>query len=175
VKTDSRGDLVPLARITKTHALVGEFRAHPLSGESENLGRLASVVVRYASGATREFVIERARPQKGFFLMKLAGVDRIEDAEKLIGLEILAPAEVLSPLDEGEFYWYQLVGLTVVTHDARPLGRVESLFATGSNDVLVVKDGERERLIPYTDDAVESVDLESKTLRLKNLDGIEDL
>ena len=52
---------------------------------------------------------------------------------------------------------------------------MENLFATGANDVLVVRRGDRERLLPYTDDAVAEVDLDAGILRLSDMDGLEEL
>lgn len=68
----------------------------------------------------------------------------------------------LPPLEEGEFYWTDLEGLRVETVSGKPLGVVDYLFATGANDVMVVKDGKRERLIPFVRERVVTrVDLDA--------------
>ena len=175
MKKRSRGDLVPLARITKLHGVRGELRAFPLSGESENLEALKRVDVHFDSGETRAFDVEGCRPHKNLFLLKLAGVDSPEAAKDLVGGEVWAKPSDLAPLEDGEHYWFELVGLRVLTHDGRELGVVENLFATGANDVLVVRQGDRERLLPYTDDAVAEVDLDAGVLRLSDMDGLEEL
>ncbi|MCB1155793.1 hypothetical protein KDL45_19180, partial [bacterium] len=58
------------------------------------------------------------------------------------------------------------------THDGRVLGAVENLFATGANDVLVIGQGEDEILIPYTDDAIASIDLDAKLIVLADVEGL---
>lgn len=173
---DGRDDaLVPLAKVTKAHGLKGEFRAHPPAGSSENLQQVADVVLRKPGGAQRVFAVESARPRPPFVLMKLTGLERIEDVEPWIGAEVCVRRETLEALPEGDFYWHELTGMAVVNHDGRDWGRVEGLFATGSNDVLVVRQGSRERFIPYTDDAIASIDKDARTIVLANLPGLEDL
>jgi 16S rRNA processing protein RimM len=75
-------------------------------------------------------------------------VDR-DNAAPLIGAEIWIPRSALPKVRRGEYYWTDLEGLDVVTIDGAALGKVSHLFSTGANDVLVVRDGERERLIPF--------------------------
>ncbi|MCB9475916.1 MAG: 16S rRNA processing protein RimM [Deltaproteobacteria bacterium] len=170
--TNAADELIVLATITKTQGLKGEFRARPLSGESENLGEIREVTLRLPTGQTQVHKIRNAAARKGFYVLKLAGIDHIDQAESLIGAEICARPEDLEALDEGEFYWYQLVGLRVQTHDGRDLGAVTSLFATGANDVLVVGEGKDEILIPYTDDAIASIDLDAKLIVLADVEGL---
>jgi len=97
----------------------------------------------------------------------ITGVDDREDARQYCQLNIVVEKSQFPELEQGEYYWHQLEGLTVITcqGDTR-LGVVDSLMETGANDVLVVK-GDREsldreeRLIPYTEQFVLRVDLDA--------------
>jgi 16S rRNA processing protein RimM len=83
-------------------------------------------------------------------------------AEALKGLEIYAPRSALPPARPGEFYWADLEGLRVVTVEGADLGTVSHLFSTGANDVLVARDAERERMIPFVQPQyITAVDLEA--------------
>ncbi len=83
-------------------------------------------------------------------------------AEALKGLEIHAPRSALPPARPGEFYWADLEGLRVVTTEGADLGTVSHLFSTGANDVLVARDAERERMIPFVQPQyITAVDLEA--------------
>lgn len=101
----------------------------------------------------------------------IKGVDDRDSAELLRGCDIAVPLSELPALDEGEYYWHQLEGLTVVSRGS-VLGRVDHLMETGSNDVLVVKPCEgsvdrRERLIPWVrGQYVISVDLERAVIEV---------
>ena len=77
------------------------------------------------------------------------GVDDRDAAEALRGTEILVPRSALPPPKPGEYYWVDLEGLRVVNVDGVELGTVSHLFSTGANDVVVVRDDERERMIPF--------------------------
>ncbi|EEF93665.1 16S rRNA processing protein RimM, partial [Catenibacterium mitsuokai DSM 15897] len=86
-----------------------------------------------------------------------------EAVEALHGTEIYVPRSALPPPREGEFYWVDLEGLDVVTTEGVALGKVSHLFATGANDVLVARDDERERMIPFViPQYVLSVDFEAR-------------
>ncbi len=97
-------------------------------------------------------------------LAKLAGVEDREQAIELVGSQIYILAEQLPKLDEGEYYWSDLIGLEVESLQAEPLGTVETMMETGANDVMVLR-GDRERLIPFVmDDVVRIVDLTKKRI-----------
>ncbi len=104
----------------------------------------------------------RGRAQGKGVVAKLPGIADRDAAARFVGSEIWVRRSALPRSKEGEYYWADLEGLEIVTVEGAMLGRVSHLVATGANDVLVVKDGERERLIPFvTGDYVKTVDLES--------------
>lgn len=104
-------------------------------------------------GQWRSAEAEAGRLHGKAVVAKLAGYDDRDQAAELIGTPIAVTRDQLPKLDEGEYYWTDLVGLEVVTVEGLELGTVDHLFETGSNDVLVVR-GDRERLIPFTLGAV---------------------
>lgn len=109
--------------------------------------------------ATPRRLSERKLHGKGM-IVRLDGCDDRDAAAQLVGQEIAVTREQLPPPRPDEFYWFDLEGLAVVTIAGVDLGRVDHLFSTGVNDVLVVK-GERERLLPFAwGDVVKDVDFE---------------
>lgn len=99
-------------------------------------------------------------------IIALAGISDRDSARALAGCEIGVPESSLPALPEGEYYAHQLVGLEVVNRAGRRLGRVHRLMPTGAHDVLVVRDGEAERLIPYGEPVVAGVDLGAGCIRV---------
>lgn len=84
-------------------------------------------------------------------------LDRVEDREtarELLGTRLQVPRQTLDAPGEDEYLWADLVGLEVWNRDGTFLGRVTALMETGANDVLIVRDGYRERLIPFLAEAV---------------------
>ena len=113
-------------------------------------------------GSEREIKPLEGRLQGRGLVARLPGCDSREAAETLIGTEIWIDRSALPRTAPGEYYWVDLEQLAVQTVEGVALGRVSHLFSTGSNDVLAVRDGERERLIPFLhDDVVKQVDLEA--------------
>lgn len=111
-------------------------------------------------------VLEQAQQRGKGLLAKFAGINDRNSAEALVGCGLAVRREQLPPTAPGEYYWADLEGLRVVTAGGTELGRVERLFETGANDVLVVV-GDRERLIPFIrDQVIKQVDLEQKLLQV---------
>lgn len=96
---------------------------------------------------------------------ELEGVADRDAAVALMGSEILIRRQQLPKPKADEYYWTDLVGLEVVTESGVKLGKVDYLLETGANDVLVVIDGETERLIPFLQkQTVLKIDLDSREM-----------
>ena len=113
-------------------------------------------------GTERRIDKIEGRAQGRGLVASFPGVDTRDAAEALIGTEIWIDRAAMPKPSKGEYYWVDLETLAVQTVDGLSLGRVSHLFATGSNDVLVAIDAERERLIPFIpDEVIKRVDLEA--------------
>lgn len=113
-----------------------------------------------APGVATEISGVKGRPQGKGLIAQFPGVDGRDAAAALVGQDIYVARELLPPPGKDEYYWVDLEGLEVVTTEGVVLGRVTHLFATGANDVVVVRDESRERLIPFVQGSyVRSVDL----------------
>ena len=118
-----------------------------------------------APGVEKQIEGAKGRQQGKGMVAQLPGIDDREQAAALIGMDIHVAREQLPPPGKDEYYWVDLEGLEVVTTEDVVLGRVSHLFATGSNDVVVVRDGARERLIPFVQGSyVRSVDMSAKRM-----------
>lgn len=100
-----------------------------------------------------EVTPREGRLQGQSLVVHLEGIDDRDAALALRGSTVTVPRSALPPAGEGEHYWTDLVGLEVVNVEGVSLGRIEGLFETGANDVMVVR-GDRERLLPYVPDQV---------------------
>jgi 16S rRNA processing protein RimM len=117
------------------------------------------------SGSETQIAGAKGRQQGKGMVAQLPGIDDREQAAALIGMDIHVAREQLPPPGKDEYYWVDLEGLEVVTTEDVVLGRVSHLFATGSNDVVVVRDGARERLIPFIQGSyVRLVDMSAKRM-----------
>ena len=105
-------------------------------------------------------------------LISFKGVTDRDRAETLIGAELFIPETELPELDNGTYYWFELIGIEVYTTGGDYLGRITSIFPTGSNDVYVVKDNKQEVLIPALESVVLDIDLELKRMRVDLPEGL---
>ncbi len=156
--------LVLLGRVVGVHGVRGELKLESYTEPRTQIFRYQPWRMRSVVGET---TVEgcRGRAQGKGIVGEIPGVGDRDAALALIGTEIWVDRSALPKLKPGEFYWSDLEGLEVVTLDNVSLGRVSHLIATGSNDVMMVRDGERERLIPYLPGQyVEKVDLESNRM-----------
>jgi 16S rRNA processing protein RimM len=120
----------------------------------------------YLGAARLEREPVEGRRQGKSLIARLKGCDDRDQASGLVGLEIAVRRDQLPPASSDEFYWADLEGLRVETLAGAPLGRIDHLFATAANDVMVVR-GARERLIPFLwDDVVKDVDLYRGLMRI---------
>lgn len=93
-------------------------------------------------------VVASQQQSKGL-IVQFEGITDRDIATTLVGCDIGVPRDLLPPVAEGEYYWTDLIGLRVRNVQGEDLGVVTHLLETGANDVLVVRDGEQEHLIPY--------------------------
>ncbi len=159
-----------IGQIVNTHGLRGDLKVMPWCDDPEVFDELAYVII---DGV--EFDIEKSRMQKNMVLLKLKGIDDINEAEKYRNKVLTVPREEMGELPEGTYYICDLLGCAVETVDGRYLGKISDIIKTGSNDVYVVEDiGKKQVLIPVIDEVVKSVDIENKQIVIEPLKGLID-
>ncbi|HEY0178247.1 MAG TPA: ribosome maturation factor RimM [Dokdonella sp.] len=139
---------VLLGRIVGIHGVRGELKLESYTEPRTQIFRYRPWLMRSASGESTLDGGDGRAQGKGL-VVRLPGIADRDAAAALVGAEIWVPRSALPAPEPGEYYWSDLEGLEVATIDGVPLGRVSHLLATGANDVLVVRDHERERLIPF--------------------------
>lgn len=168
-------NLIAVGRISGTHGIRGQLRLHSYSGNLETLHTVREVVFQLPGGDKRHCRLKRAALHGTRILLTLEGVTAVEEAELLNGAELLVRQDQLPATDDDEYYWKDLIGLSVVTDDGVTLGKITSIMETGANDVYLVKNGKREYLIPAITDVIQRVDLASGVMTITPLEGLLDL
>lgn len=138
---------IPVGHIAGVYGVRGWVRIYSYTEPRHNILRYRPWYLQQ-NGAWRARRLIDGRLQGKGVVVCLEGIDHRDAAAQWIGCEIAIHREQLPPLEEGEYYWTDLIGLRVITVQGVELGQVERLFATGAHDVLAVQ-GERERLIPF--------------------------
>ena len=143
----SVSDWVILGQITGLYGVQGWVRVFSHTQPREGIVDYRPLYLHH-DGQWRPIEIQEGRLYGRGILLKLGSYDDRDAAARLVGCELAIRRQQLPALAADEYYWVELEGLRVLTVDGVELGRVERLFETGANDVLVVV-GERERLIPF--------------------------
>ena len=126
-------------------------------------------------GVRKEFRVESFRPYKEYYILKLKGIDSLPQARELVGQEILLPEENLRTLEKGKYYFFQIVGCSVVSKKGIKIGSVKDLLCIEDNDLLVVARGKREILIPFTQSICVEVNLKRKEILVDPPEGLLEL
>lgn len=150
-------DWVVMGRVAAPFGVKGWIKVQPYSEDPAALMDFESWRVGRGEQQTN-YTVETIQDHGKALVAKLAGVDDRDAAYALRGQEISVAKSALPPPEEGEYYWSDLIGLTVVNREGVELGKVDSLMESGANDLLVVK-GAREHLIPFVAAFVGKVDL----------------
>jgi 16S rRNA processing protein RimM len=153
----------------RPHALRGEIRVQAFSASAVNLQKGRPV---FLAGELR--TVERARPDRDHWIVKLSGLGSRNDVEAVRG-ELLetADADVLRDDDESYFV-HELIGLRVVTTSGAELGRVVEVLQPGANDVYVVRGERGETLVPAIGEVIERIDVKAGEISITPLPGMLD-
>jgi 16S rRNA processing protein RimM len=163
-----------VGRILRPHGVRGELRVEVITGSPERLDQHAYFFLASPDHpeAVRRYPVEKMRLHRGRLLLKLGGCDDRNGADELRGMLVQIPIEEAVPLEEGEYYHFQLLGVRVETEDGEWLGQVVKVLETGAHDVYVVRGSRGEVLLPAVDELVLELDLDSKRMVVHLLPGM---
>jgi 16S rRNA processing protein RimM len=184
---------VTLALVMKTQGRHGEVAVELHTGVPDRFRQGMRLWALLKNGERREVEIEELWPHKSWLVLKLAGVDTMDDAEALKGAELQVPQSERAELEAGWTYLSDLVGCTVFDGE-REIGRVVDVaFGAGEAPLLVVRGGVRDEVrseagdepqpsaaklpyeIPFAEAYLEKVDVERKQVRMRLPDGLLDV
>jgi len=165
--------LIAYGKITKAHGLSGGLKLLPFSRLPESLNSIERIFIDIpGTQAPRPYRIEEYRFDKGSAVIRLEGIDTIEEAEKLTGRDVYIEKSDLPGLGEGEFYWFELIGLDVYTEEGLYVGKVDSLIDRALQSVLVVRKGDKEALIPLSEPIIEEINLKESKIIISPVEGL---
>jgi 16S rRNA processing protein RimM len=164
-----------VGEVLRPHGVQGELKVRLLTEYPE---RFATVPALYLGAGIdapnpREVHVQSMRMHQGFALVRLREAPDRNAAERLRGLFLMVRIEDAVPLEEGEFYLYQVIGLPVRTEDGVDLGVVTEVLETGANDVYVVSGGAHgEVLIPVLPEVILSTNIAERVITVRLPEGL---
>jgi 16S rRNA processing protein RimM len=164
--------LVPIGKVVKLHGIKGKVKLHYFSDDLNAFLRYRNVIIEDRSGVPRSYEILEATPQPPRLILKLKGIETIEDAEPLVDREVFVEREALPDPEQGEYYWIDLLGMTVESDQGKGLGRLREILSTGANDVFVVQGKRREIFLPATDEVITKIDHQRGVIEAHRMEGL---
>ncbi len=164
--------LLSIGKIVGAHGVKGSLK---ILSHSEALSLLAPdalVIVRNKSGLHRNYKIKGVTPFKRGVLLSLDGITDRAEAESMTGSDLMMSRSEMPELEEGEYYWSDLIGLAVWTTENVMIGNIESIIQTGGNDVYVVRGPGGETLVPALAKVVLEIHLKQKVMRVSLPEGL---
>ncbi len=161
-----------IGKIVAVQGLKGEVRTEPWCDSPDFLCEFDTL---YFDKGKTPLEVERSRPQKNIVIMKIKGVDTVEQAQLLRNKILYMDREDVE-LEEGAYFVQDLIGLTVIDNDSgRDYGKICEVSFTGANDVYHIKDKDGAvRLIPAIPDVVKSTDIGEGVMKIHVLEGLFD-
>lgn len=162
--------MIDVGRIVAVHGIKGEVKVASLSSNPRRFKKGSKLTIEKTGELA---AIATVRPQNDLFLIRFEGVEDRNTAEILKGSMLQIPQEDAAPLPNGEYYFFQLEGLEVITEEGESLGTITDLMANGANDVYRVDMGNNDYLLlPALKQVVKKVDLENKKMTVALLPGL---
>ncbi|MBI2359618.1 MAG: 16S rRNA processing protein RimM [Deltaproteobacteria bacterium] len=165
--------LVPLGETVTTHGIRGWLKLK-LYNPKTALALIETVVLKKGEVYSHH-LLEASKAHKGHLLIKLEGIDRIDDAEKWVGSILSVTEEALRPLEPGEYYYYEAIGLQVYDTQGRWLGILTRIWSKEGGDLYVVQGNAKEYLIPAVREMIEKIDIPGGKIIVNPPPGLLDL
>lgn len=155
------GTMITLGRIVAPHGVRGDLRIRPDIERPEILKQCRALFI-----GKRLYTVIMAKPHKNIYILHLKGVEDRNTAETLINLPVTMDEKDLPRLPDGEYYYFQLLGLSVIA-EGRNIGEIKEIIKTGANDVYVVAVPKgKEICLPAIPSCILSIDIERKEMKV---------
>jgi 16S rRNA processing protein RimM len=158
-----------IGRVVGAFGIRGELKVRIDTDDPERFALLDKV---YLGERRVRFEVDSSRLHQRNALMTLRGIADRDAAEKWRGAYVYIDVADALPLEEGEYYHHQVVGLAVSTEEGEDLGRVTEILTTGANDVFIIQGPRGEILLPHIADVVLDVNLDAGTITVRVPEGL---
>jgi len=172
-EADTTDEWALIGVITGAFGVKGDLKLRPEGDLSVHLAQLTTV---YLGADHSPYQVISASEHKRQALLHLAGVESLNDAERLRGRQVYIPAAELPPLPADSFYVHDLIGLRVRHVNGKPLGVISDVLSTSGSDIYVVRDEATgaEVMLPAVKEFIAAIDLATGEVRVTPIPGLFD-
>lgn len=163
-----------VGKIVNTFGIKGQVKVVPYTDYIERFGELKEVLIE-KKNQLQSFQIEQVTYHKNMVILKLKGIETIEEAEKYRNCYLKIDRKNAKKLPEGTYFIADLIGLDVYTDEGTLLGKVDDIYNSGSSDIYVVKDEMgKQVLLPAIPEVLKDIDLEKEKIIVHIIKGLLD-
>jgi 16S rRNA processing protein RimM len=163
-----------LGYIIKPHGLKGALSLYLDTDHPEDYEKLESVFVDIKQELV-PFFFKNIQVKGNWAIVQFENIDNFQDADRLRGLFLYLPLDMLSPLEEGQFYYHDVINFMVVDASGRKIGKIINILGVNGNDLFAVDHQGKEVLIPVQDDFITKVDHQEGEIYMRLPDGLLDV
>ena len=165
-------DLLPIGRVVKPHGVRGKIKVDYFGGDPRLFSQYREIFIKNQAGRLQAYEVLEAIPQTPRLILQLKGIEERETVEVLVGKEVLIEKRALPDLEEGEYYWFDLMGIAVETERGKKIGRVKEIFSTKAHDIYVVEGKKREIFLPATEEVIQNIDIKKRRMQVVRMEGL---
>lgn len=167
-------EVLKIGQIVNTFGIQGMIKVVPYTDDIKRFDDLKTIYVEDKKSNKVEYEIEKVKYHKNMVLLKLKGIDKVEDAEKLKENFIKIDRKDAIDLDKDSYFIVDLIGIDVYTDNNKYLGKVENIYNTGSNDIYIVKNEQgKEILLPGIEEVIKQIDTDNEKIIVHLIKGLE--
>lgn len=161
-----------IGQIVNHFGIKGMVKVNPFTDDISQFEEMETILVD-KKGSLLEIQIEEVKYSKNQVLLKLKGIDTVEDAEKYRNCYLKLPREKARKLPKNTYFIADLIGLEVYTEEGKLLGKVDDIYNTGASDIYVIKDTlGKQILLPAIKEVIKQIDLEQEKIVVHLLEGL---
>lgn len=160
-----------IGKIVNTHGIKGEVKVYPYTDNIDNLSKIKEIF--FDEKLNNKYKVKSCKIQKNMLIMKLEGINIVEEAAKLKDTNLYIIKEDISDMED-TYYIEDLIGMDVIDENENLIGTITYVFNTGANDVYEIKSiDNKEIYIPAIKDVVKKVDVKNKEMYIKMMEGLQ--
>ncbi|MEH7460935.1 ribosome maturation factor RimM [Bacillus thuringiensis] len=164
-----------VGKIVNTHGVRGEVRVVSRTDFPEERYKVGNTLYIWQEKVTEPLAVKITshRSHKSFDLLTFEGYNNVNEVEGWKGSLLKVPEDQLGELAEGEYYYHEIIGCTVVTEDGETIGTIKEVLSPGANDVWVIKQPKgQDILIPYIEEVVLQVNINEQLVTIHVMEGL---
>jgi 16S rRNA processing protein RimM len=168
-------DMVLVGRIARAHGIRGQVIVDPATDFPDERFKPGSLLHVRRGDAVETVTVENVRFHRGRPIVGLAGIDTMNAAETLAGLELRVAVDALQPLPAGSYYHHDLIGCSVETPSGEKIGEVRGVEGDGASSRLIVENASGHVLIPMVEGICVTIDIAGRKIVVAPPDGLLDV